>query len=290
MSEGQTSNQTMSEVERDVSYANDDSEDEGSGDTERKTMEQTFDLYTPSDVSEDRPLVVFVHGGLWVSRDKSEYSGIGTFLSERGFVAAIVNYRLSSELNSVRPPSHVQDLAAALRELHSNVAIVPRHTGIVLIGHSCGANMAAQLVLEATRFDVADLPIRAVLGASGLYDLPKYVQDFPAWASALHVTWSADPARWESPALIDFAPESAVPRAIHWLVVHFNSDSYVNETQANRWIDKLRAADSRYVASLARAVLPGEHFEAFNSLTTDNPIGSPAAELGDAIVNFLAAI
>jgi acetyl esterase/lipase len=280
--------ETMSEVEKNVSYLS-DSEESEDGD-EKSHEEQSFDLYTPAEVNETRPLVVFVHGGLWVSRDKSEYAGIGAFLSERGFVAAVVNYRLTSETNAIRPPSHVHDLAAALRRLTSAVTLVPRHTGIVLIGHSCGANMAAQLVLEATRFDVADLPIRAVLAASGLYDLPRYVLDFPAWASALHVTWSADQSRWESPHAMPFAPDSAMPRAVHWLVVHFVADSYVNEAQARVWIDKLRAADSRYVASMAAAFLPGEHFEAFNSLAATNAIATPAAELGDAIVNFLAAI
>jgi acetyl esterase/lipase len=286
----------MSEIEKDISYISDSESDGDDGDDDaiekhdKKNEEQSFDLYTPAEVSEWRPLVVFVHGGLWVSRDKGEYSGIGKFLSERGFVTAIVNYRLTSETNAIRPPSHVQDLAAALRRLSSAVTLVPRHNGIVLIGHSCGANMAAQLVLEAARFDVADLPIRAVFAASGLYDLPRYVQDFPAWASALHVTWSADQSRWESPQTIPFAPESASPRAIHWLVAHFVADSYVNEAQARGWLDKLRAADSRYVASIAAAFLPGEHFEAFNSLATDNKIATPAAELGDAIVNFLAAI
>lgn len=248
---------------------------------------QSCDVYAPTVIDADRPLLVFVHGGLWVSRDKSDYAGVGARLAAHGFATAVVNYRLTREDNAVRPPDHVADLAAAIRALESDAtAVVPLHRGLVLIGHSCGANMAAQLVLEATRFGVEQIAVRGVVGASGLYDLAQYCRDFPAWAPYLHVTWTADPARWESPQSMPFVDGERAP-PIHWLVLHFASDSYVNETQARRWLEKLEAAEPRFVASARLAVLPGEHFEAVNSVALHNDADSPAAQLVDSIIEFL---
>jgi acetyl esterase/lipase len=250
---------------------------------------QTYDLFRPAAAATGesaRPAVVFVHGGLWVSRDKADYAGVGACLAARGFVTAVVNYRLTSADNGVRPPDHTRDLATALHAIAALLSDTP-HRGLVLFGHSCGAHMAAQAVLEAQRFDTRALDVRGVVGASGLYDLPQYAADFPAWAPYLHVTWTADAARWESPQSVAFRDADASPHALRWLVVHFVGDSYVNDTQARQFLAKLRAAEPRFVAAVDEAFLPGEHFEAVNSVALVNAPDSPAAHLVDALLEFL---
>src|SRR5437763_14844554 len=68
-----------------------------------------LDLYLP-----DRPtfpVVVFAHGGAWITGDKAFYGHVGSFFARHGIGAAVVNYRLGRR---VRLPAPVLDLARAV--------------------------------------------------------------------------------------------------------------------------------------------------------------------------------
>jgi hypothetical protein len=41
-----------------------------------------------------KPVVVFVHGGVWASGDKWQFSPLGTYLTEQGVVAVLMQYTL----------------------------------------------------------------------------------------------------------------------------------------------------------------------------------------------------
>lgn len=46
-------------------------------------------------VGEDpKPVIVFVHGGVWASGDKWQFSPLGVFLAEQGVIAVLVQYTL----------------------------------------------------------------------------------------------------------------------------------------------------------------------------------------------------
>lgn len=81
-----------------------------------------------------------------------------------------------------------------------------------------------------------DLAVTHWIGIEGLYDLVQFADDFPQWASSLHVTFTADRANWVSPQ--NFAVPSDAPGA--WLVVHSLADTYVNLRQASDWTCKLK--------------------------------------------------
>ena len=109
---------------------------------------QSLDLVIPQVLQP--PLAVFVHGGFWT--ESEGWWGIGQRLAQElvadGVAVALVRYRLSP---AVRHPAHVQDVAAALAFLKRSAS----HYGydanrLYLIGHSSGATLAAQLVLDPT--------------------------------------------------------------------------------------------------------------------------------------------
>src|SRR5579864_2404690 len=57
---------------------------------------QMLDIYLPDvATTSSRPLMVWIHGGAWISGDKSAPPGMGLLL--RGFTVASINYRLSNE-------------------------------------------------------------------------------------------------------------------------------------------------------------------------------------------------
>ena len=54
-----------------------------------------LDVYEPIDAgTEPRPAIILIHGGGWISFDKSTMQRMGEFLARSGFVAFAVDYRL----------------------------------------------------------------------------------------------------------------------------------------------------------------------------------------------------
>lgn len=54
--------------------------------------------FTPPEGKGLKPVVVFVHGGVWASGDKWQFSPLGTFLAEEGVIAVLVQYTLYPEV------------------------------------------------------------------------------------------------------------------------------------------------------------------------------------------------
>ena len=74
---------------------------------------QSFDFYEPK-TSVQAPVVVFVHGGAWVSRSKATYKSLGEALAQQGYCAAVVDYELAPK---AKHPQQVDQLEMALQSL-----------------------------------------------------------------------------------------------------------------------------------------------------------------------------
>jgi acetyl esterase/lipase len=141
---------------------------------------QKLDVFAPKAL-DGAPVVLFVHGGAWTIGDKNLlgfYRGVGKFLAEHGYVAVMVNYRLSP---AVKHPEHVKDVARAF-------AWTRRHVGdyggdpdrIVLCGHSAGGHLVALLATDETYLKDTELrlkdqdraALKGVIGVCGVYRIP----------------------------------------------------------------------------------------------------------------------
>jgi acetyl esterase/lipase len=104
-----------------------------------------MDIYYPEVVGKPVPAIVYVHGGAWISGDRSSDEGV-RFIPElvgRGFVVASVNYRLAPEHKF---PAQIEDIKCAVRYLRANAAnhgIDPNRIGVV--GASAGGHLVALL-------------------------------------------------------------------------------------------------------------------------------------------------
>jgi len=113
------------------------------------------------------PIVLFVHGGGFVQGDKGgadswANAAVGRWAAERGFVGAVMNYRLAPDHGW---PAGGEDVVAAIDWLAANGA---PHGGdptrIVVVGTSAGAvHIATALKLAPA------LPVRGAVLLSGLY-------------------------------------------------------------------------------------------------------------------------
>ena len=116
------------------------------------------------------PVHVFLHGGYWRGRDKSDFSFLADALIPQGITLVVMNYDLCPQ---VELPAIVDQVAMGLNWVHQHAADwgadPSRYSAS---GHSAGAHLiAAVLARHAHAHSVpSGLPSSAVL-ISGVYDL-----------------------------------------------------------------------------------------------------------------------
>lgn len=137
------------------------------------TPAQQVDVFVPADLAagEQRPVIIFFHGGGWVKGSRDTYGFAGRAFSAEGFVTVVAGYRLAE---AGRWPVFMEDAAAAVRWAQANVA---RYGGdptrIVLAGHSAGGHIAVLAALDPRWLGAAVRPggaVRGAIGLSGPYD------------------------------------------------------------------------------------------------------------------------
>lgn len=100
---------------------------------------QVLDIYYPEDVSEPRPLLVWIHGGGWRAGSKDGVPWI--YQLQRGYVVASVEYRFSQKAIF---PAQIDDCLAAIRYLRTNATrygIDRKKVGVG--GSSAGGHLSA---------------------------------------------------------------------------------------------------------------------------------------------------
>jgi acetyl esterase/lipase len=130
---------------------------------------QSLDLYLAEKSKGVLPLVVWIHGGAWISGDKAQCPGVR--LVSCGYAVASINYRLSHQ--SIFP-AQIQDCKAAIRWLRAHAKeynIDPARVGVW--GSSAGGHLVALL---GTSGDVRELE-----GDAGNLDFSSRVQAVCDW-------------------------------------------------------------------------------------------------------------
>ena len=130
-----------SQIARDIPYRSDSS-----------SPKHRLDLYRPT--AKRWPVMVFVHGGGWVSGDKGlrfggqdVYGNIGRFYAARGIGVAVISYRLQPQ---VTWREQVDDVAEAAAWVKNHIASYGGDPSRIFIaGHSAGGHLASFVGLNA---------------------------------------------------------------------------------------------------------------------------------------------
>ncbi len=169
---------------------------------------QSLDIYMPEDAV-DVPVLFFVHGGAWVSGDKSNLRNIGRTFAQRGIGVVLPNYRLSQ---AVTHPAHTEDVASAFAWTVNNIADYGGNLDQLFAGgHSAGGHMVSLLVFDDTYLAPHNLDRTAMLGMiafSGVYKIDDWILN---WAKN---AFSHEPQDWDdvSPlALVNNDDETTPP-------------------------------------------------------------------------------
>lgn len=100
-----------------------------------------LDLYRPTPTQGRLPVIVFLHGGGWVTGTRITGPDFKRFFAQDGFAMASIDYRLTP---SVTFPANVEDVKTAIRWLKANAdsyGLDARRIG--LWGTSAGGHLAA---------------------------------------------------------------------------------------------------------------------------------------------------
>ncbi len=100
-----------------------------------------LDIYAPEAPKGPLPLIVWIHGGAW--RGGWKENPYGLRLTEKGYILASINYRLSPEAVF---PAQIEDCKGAIRFLRAHAkkySIDADHIGVA--GDSAGGHLAALL-------------------------------------------------------------------------------------------------------------------------------------------------
>jgi acetyl esterase/lipase len=145
------------EVVRNVAYGDD--------------ARQRMDFYIPSGLTKPAPVIVFFYGGSWKMGTKDDYRFLGQAFASKGFITAVVDYRLYPD---VYFPTFMEDSARAFVAIHRTIA---EHGGnpsaLFVAGHSAGAYNAMMLAANPAYVRQAGGQpewIRGVIGIAGPYD------------------------------------------------------------------------------------------------------------------------
>jgi acetyl esterase/lipase len=146
------------------------------------TSRQRLDVYVPTDagavVNVKPPIVVFFYGGGWRRGEKEDYRFVAEYLTRRGVIAVVPNYRLFPEVTF---PGFIEDGAAAFAWAKANADRLGGDSArVFLMGHSSGAHTATLLALDPSylaQHALKPSDIAGVVGISGPYDVdPRRVR------------------------------------------------------------------------------------------------------------------
>jgi predicted phage tail protein len=138
---------------------------------------------------ENRPVVIYIHGGAWALGDKANIDSKASFYNNLGYIFISINYRLSPSqiipyssfsASRVKHPNHIADCAAAIRWIYDNIGNYGgNQTKLVLSGHSAGAHLASLLATNQSYLSTAGVAISNIKGCISVdtegYDIYKQI-------------------------------------------------------------------------------------------------------------------
>ena len=121
-------------------------------------------------------LLVFIHGGYWRSRDKSDFSYLAPAFVRRGVTLALPNYALCPDFGIEDIVK--QNLLAIAWLWHFGARYGVNPGRMYVAGHSAGGHLTAMMLAARWNTYMPELPYNLVKGGlaiSGIYDLEPLV-------------------------------------------------------------------------------------------------------------------
>jgi len=182
------------------------------------TRQLLVDVYYPANKSDKLfPGVLLIHGGGWVSGSKENQQPMAQRLAQEGFVAVVVEYRLSRE---AQYPAAVIDIKAALKWMRKKAAELNLDkTKIAVLGVSAGAQLATLVgatpgfdIYEEGDCEVSD-EVQAIVNIDGIV---SFIHPEAAAEGEIAGLWlggmrDENPANWKEASPLEYVDEKTPP-------------------------------------------------------------------------------
>lgn len=172
-----------------------------------------LDVYFPENISANDmlPVLIWTHGGAWLSGDKTNVTSYYKLIAARGFVVVSVNYTLAP---SASYPHQIYQLNEAHDFVRQNAARFHADTGqIMLAGDSAGAQLSAQMAALITNpayaQEVGLTPsfqpeqLKGVVLNCGIYKMEELAHPNPQLSRL--IGWGQDVTVWAYSGTHDFS-------------------------------------------------------------------------------------
>jgi acetyl esterase/lipase len=213
--------------------------------------ELAFDYY-PSSSKLPSPVVIVIHGGSWAEGDSKQLPALNSYLANRGYNVAAINYRLAPGFQS---PAPVEDTKSALDFIVSNATQLNADTSnIVLLGRSAGGQIA---LLAAYTYNDPRIkgvvsfyaPADMVWGAQAkaiqwVIDVDKVLKDY------IGESYQESPDKYVASSPFEFITPHSTPT----LLIHGKNDAMVSFYHTLHMEEKLKANHVKhFILDLANA-------------------------------------
>ncbi|MDX2378868.1 MAG: alpha/beta hydrolase [Acidimicrobiia bacterium] len=239
-----------------------------------------FDLYRPAASGvEPRPVMVYIHGGGWVS-GKKEQQGLPMMhaLAKAGWVCIGIDYRMGKQH---RFPAEIDDVKLALVWVAEHIGEYGGDPSFIAVsGGSAGGHLASLAALdpESAPLIKACVPIYGVYDFTDHLNIRGYARMRPFLERmVMPMKQADDPDFWQQMSPIFRVDAAAAP----FFIVQGALDVLAWREEAQAFTEALSAVSQ---PSVSYAELPGtQHtFELFNSVRSTATV--------DAIVAFCADV
>lgn len=134
---------------------------------------QVFDIYLPENRTNTTKILILIHGGSWVSGDKSDMNTIKTFVSALHPDVGIINmnYTLAG-VNNPPIPLQTDDISAVVDYISTNKSSLIVSDDIGFIGVSAGAHLSLLWSYAYDDNDQVDM-VCSIVGPANFTD-PAY--------------------------------------------------------------------------------------------------------------------
>jgi acetyl esterase/lipase len=173
-----------------------------------------LDVYYPNRqtfVAEHLPVVIWTHGGAWISGDKSDAEPYYRLLASKGYVVVAVNYTLAPAKSY---PTQINQLNEAHKYIVENATRFHIDANdVFLAGDSAGSQLSAEMAALVTNpqyaREVGVAPalkpsqLQGVILNCGIYKMEGLTQPDPTLPKI--VGWGNDVAVWSYAGTRDFS-------------------------------------------------------------------------------------
>ncbi|MCY7296098.1 alpha/beta hydrolase [Alteromonas sp. a30] len=185
-----------------------------------------------SDEGNTKPLVVFIHGGCWLSAYDIQHSyPLTTAIAQAGYHVWSLEYRRTGDTGGGWPGTY-EDILAGIDATNNLTQFGVEVNSVVLMGHSAGGHLA---VLAGSDWQAKEVlqgvNISGVIGLAAITDLVKYSQGENSCETATP-QFMGGRAASKADAYTKADPAQKQPMT-NTVLLHGNQDAIVNVQHAS---------------------------------------------------------